>query len=122
MLDSPPFLVVVDDDDPVIDSLAFTFELEGFRVFTHSDASSTLASEVPEGPGCLVFDLNLPGMDGLELLAALRDRGVTTPALLITTHPTARVRERARSQGAQIIEKPLITDELMDAVRRMVAR
>lgn len=117
MLDSPPFLLLVDDDDPVIDSLAFAFELEGFRVVACPDADSALATRLPEGRGCLVIDLNLPGMDGLELLAALRTRGVAAPAVLITTHPNAKVRDRARAQGALIIEKPLITDALLDAVR-----
>lgn len=120
MLDSPPFLLLVDDDDPVIDSLAFAFELEGFRVIACGDAASALAADLPEGPGCLVVDLNLPGMDGLELLAELRARGSIIPAVLITTHPTARVRERAREQGALIVEKPLITDALLDAVRGLV--
>ena len=117
MLDSPPFLLLVDDDDPVIDSLAFAFELEGFRVIACGDADSALAIPIPEGRGCLVIDLNLPGMDGLELLAQLRARGAEAPAVLITTHPTAQVRERARAQGAMIVEKPLLTDALLDAVR-----
>ncbi len=117
MLDSPPFLLLVDDDDPVIDSLAFAFELEGFRVIPCGDAESALAAQLPEGRGCLVIDLNLPGMDGLELLAELRTRGVVVPAVLITTHPTAKVRARALAQGATIVEKPLITDALLDAVR-----
>jgi two-component system response regulator FixJ len=113
----PPFLLLVDDDDPVIDSLAFAFELEGFRVIACADAESALDADIPQGPGCMVIDLNLPGMDGLELLAALRARGATAPVVLITTHPTAKVRERARAQGALIVEKPLITDALLDAVR-----
>lgn len=117
MLDRPPFLLLVEDDEPVTDSLAFAFELEGFRVIACPDAEHALATRLPKGRGCLVIDLNLPGMDGLELLAELRARGVAAPAVLITTHPNAKVRERARVQGAQIIEKPLITDALLDAVR-----
>lgn len=120
MMASPPFLLLVDDDDPVIDALAFTFELEGFQVIACSDAASAYATELPQGRGCMVLDLNLPGLDGLDLLAAFRARGVTTPAILITTHPPARVRERARAQGVRIIEKPLITDDLLEAVRDLV--
>jgi FixJ family two-component response regulator len=120
MLADPPFLLLVDDDGPVVDALAFAFELEGFRVLACADATQALAADLPVGPGCLVLDLSLPDMDGLKLLELLRARGVETPAILITTHPTAQVRERARAQDVPIVEKPLITDALLQTVRKQL--
>jgi two-component system, LuxR family, response regulator FixJ len=61
---------------------------------------------------CLVIDYQLPGMNGLELLAELRRREIAAPAILITTHPSATVRERAAGTGMALINKPLLGNAL----------
>jgi FixJ family two-component response regulator len=61
---------------------------------------------------CLVLDQNLPGVTGVETLRQLRARGVTLPALLITSHPPPSVRDAAKASGARIVEKPLLGDAL----------
>jgi FixJ family two-component response regulator len=68
-----------------------------------------------------VLDYNLPGIDGLDLLERLRAAEVNLPAILITTNPRRALRLQAAIVGAQIIEKPLLTDALRDSVRIALA-
>ena len=116
-----PVVVLVDDDPAVTQAVQFSFDLEGLDVRGYRDGESLLAEGEPPGDGCLILDLHLPGMDGLELLERLRLRGVRTPAVLITTNPRAHVRNRAAAAGVPIIEKPLLTDALLTTVRGAIA-
>ena len=116
-----PVVVLVDDDRAVTQAVQFSFDLEGLDVRGYRDGESLLAEGEPPGDGCLILDLHLPGMDGLELLERLRLRGVRTPAVLITTNPRAHVRNRAAAAGVPIIEKPLLTDALLTTVRGAIA-
>src|SRR5437763_11995700 len=87
-------IVVVDDDAGVRHSLTFSLEIEGFAVRTFSAASELLAANMPDC-ACLVVDQNMPGMSGLELLAKLRKERLSTPAILMTSHPNRVVVDRA---------------------------
>lgn len=112
-----PAVILVDDDPAVAHAVQFSFDLEGLDVRSFSDAESLLsAGELPL-KGCLILDYNLPGADGLELLDRLRARGVRMPAVLITTNPRTLLKARAAMAGVPIIEKPLLTDALLTAVR-----
>ena len=108
--------MLLNSDDRIL-----PFQVEGLDVRGYRDGESLLAEGEPPGDGCLVLDLHLPGMDGLELLERLRLRGVRTPAVLITTNPRAHVRNRAAAAGVPIIEKPLLTDALLTTVRGAIA-
>ena len=110
-----PVVVVVDDDPAVRSSLAFSLETEGIAVRVYETAAQLLA-EVPPA-ACFIIDHRLPGMNGLDLLAELRRRQVTSPAILITTHPSAAVRARAAASGTVLIEKPLLGEALFQEVR-----
>jgi len=66
---------------------------------------------------CFIIDQKLPGMSGLELVAALRRQHVDVPAILITTHPTIILRERAARAGIPIVEKPLLGNALLERVQ-----
>ena len=112
-----PKILLVDDDPAVRASLAFSLEIEGFLIETF-DCGEDLAhkTDYPEN-GCLVLDYRLPGIDGLSLLKILRGRGVTLPAVLITSAPDRRLRSRAAEAGAAIVEKPLLGDSLTAALR-----
>lgn len=112
-----PVLLLVDDDAAVGDALKFSMEMEGFEVRTYAGGEALLKAGAAPEFGCLVIDFNLPDMDGLQLLERLRASNVTLPAVLITTAPNAKLRERARAQGVPIVEKPLLTDALLDTVR-----
>ena len=116
-----PILLLVEDDAALVDSLSFAFELEGFQVKACFLPETLLAMSLPFDGACLVIDLNLPGMDGIALLDTLRARGVTLPAILITTHPTAQTRSDAAARGVPIVEKPLLTDALLQTVRDRLA-
>lgn len=116
MPDSPRILLV-DDDPGIRESLKFSLELEGFAVEVF--ASGEFLANLPNFPdaSCLVLDYKLPGMDGLTLLALLRRKGVTQPAVLITGLGSRAIRGRAAEAGVMVIEKPLLCDALSAAIR-----
>ncbi len=115
-----PVVILVDDDAALTHAVSFAFGLQGFDVRAYGDAETLLAAGSYPRHGCLVLDYRLPGMDGLSLLARLRDRAVNLPAILVTTNPRADLRARAAAAKAPIIEKPLLTDALLTAVRHAV--
>lgn len=119
---SNPRLLIVDNDPSVLASLQFSLELEGFEVDTCRSAESLLERSNEMKVACLVIDYRLPGIDGLKLLRALRERGEASPAIIITTNPNRTVRERTVEAGAILIEKPLLSDGLTVAIRRAIVR
>lgn len=119
--DLPWIVHVVDDDAAVCSSLKFALELDGFEVRTYPGYGELLASDLPRA-GCLIVDYNLPGLNGLELLGELDRRDVHLPSFLITSNPTTNVRRRASAQGVAIIEKPLLGNQLSEAVRASFSR
>lgn len=119
---SRPAVFLVDDDPAVAHAVQFSFDLEGLDVRNFRDAEALLASGALPDKGCLVLDYQLPGVNGLELLDRLRANGVRLPAVLITTNPRTNLRARAAAAGVPIIEKPLLTDALLTAVRSALAK
>ena len=113
-------LVLVEDDDALLEALSFALSLEGFDVTAHRSANSISADQLPTA-GCLVIDHWLPGETGLSLLARLRTAGVALPAILITSHPSTITRRRATMLSAAVVEKPLIGDTLIAAIRAALA-
>jgi FixJ family two-component response regulator len=116
---TPGILILVDDDSAVLNALKFAFEVEGFDVRTFADAESLLAAPAVPELGCLVLDYKLPGLNGLQLLRRLRRRGVTLPAVLITT-PEPIVLAQAAAANVPIVEKPLLTGALLDVVSELL--
>ena len=110
-------ILLVDDDPAVRAALAFSMEIEGFAVDAYDSPGALSARDGFPAGACLVLDHHLPGLDGLDLLAQLRGRGVDLPAVLMITNPKAEVRRRADEAGVAIVEKPLLCDALIDAVR-----
>jgi two-component system response regulator FixJ len=107
---------VVDDDPAVLHSLKFALELEGYSVSVYHDADEVLAeTDFPER-GCLIVDYQLPGMNGLDMLAELRARGTTTPAVLVISGRNARLADRAAAANIPIVEKPLLGNTLNQAL------
>ena len=117
----PPILALVDDDAAVRHALSFAFETAGISVATFSDGESALAASDQQSWRCLVLDERLPGVSGLSLLHQLRSAGVTAPSFLITSHPSLVTRKRAVAAGIEIIEKPLLDNQLLTKVRMALA-
>jgi FixJ family two-component response regulator len=115
--DHRPLVYVVDDDVAVRRALAFTLDLEGFAVESCGSAEALLGLELQTARAFLVIDERLPDLSGLQALKRLRGRGVRLPAVLVTSHPTAALRAAATAAGAPILEKPLLGETLVQAVR-----
>jgi len=114
---------VVDDDPGVRDSLGLMLGLAGYRTALFADAESFLAAWRPEWSGCLVADLRLPGKTGVELQAALRERGASLPVVIITAHgdvPSARTAFQA--EAVDFIEKPFDVEQVKAAIGKAFDR
>jgi FixJ family two-component response regulator len=117
-------IYVVDDDAAVLNSLGFALEVEGFAVHLFRTGSELLTVPEIASQGCLLIDLALDGEDndGLDLLATLRRRGVTLPAILMTSNPTRDVRRRAAAASVPIVEKPDLVPAVIDRIERSIGR
>ncbi|WP_309643496.1 response regulator [Phenylobacterium sp.] len=116
-----PTIVLVDDDAALRAALKFNLEIEGFEVETCESGEDLLSAALPTGAACVVLDYNLPGVTGLEALIQLRRRDATLPVFIITSHPPPSVRAAISAAGATLIEKPLLTDGLVSAIREALA-
>ena len=108
---------VIDDDPAVCSSLKFSLEIEGFAVRVYPGAYELLNETDLPAKSCLLIDYHMPVMNGLELLARLRDRGISIPAMVITSQPSHRLRERIAVAGVPLVEKPFLGDILVDHIR-----
>jgi two-component system response regulator FixJ len=114
-------VIVIDDDLAVRNSLKFSLEIEGLTVRSYATGAELLSAGDLDLCSCLVVDQNMPGMNGLDLIGLLRARHFVAPAILITSHPSPSLRERARTAGVPIVEKPLLGNTLLDKIRDVVA-
>lgn len=110
-----PVLLIVDDDSEVLRALVFLTRARGFDVRHCGTSAEALAATV-ENLHCLVIDQNLPDQTGIELLRGMRERGVTAPAVIITTAPSAALVRQAAAVGAPIVEKPLLDEALFTQI------
>jgi FixJ family two-component response regulator len=115
-------VVVVEDDDGMREAIERLLNAAGFGCSAYSTADALLAHGVAEDSACVISDQRLPGVSGLELLAALRERDIHLPFLLITAHDAPGLRERALSCGAAAyLAKPFRGTTLLKAVREVIA-
>ncbi len=117
----PPVVAVVDDDPAVCNSLKFSLELEGFNVRTYGGGAELLHDGDLDAFNCFVIDQRMPIMSGLELIRTLRDRRVSTPAILIISQPNAALSARAAIAKVPIVEKPLLGNTLVERIREACA-
>jgi two-component system response regulator FixJ len=114
-----PTVFVVDDDRAMRESLSWLLDSVGLRVRSYATAAEFLAEHDPAQPGCLVLDVRMPGMSGLDLQAELARRGVELPTIVITGHAEVSMAVRAVKAGAiDFIEKPFSDQLLLDRVRQ----
>lgn len=112
-------VTVVDDDDAVRSSLRLLLKASGFSVVTHSSAQDFLNAWDAEQPGCLILDVRMPGMSGLELQNALNIRGAIIPVIFISGHGDIPMAVEALQHGAfDFLPKPFGDQDLLDRVQR----
>jgi FixJ family two-component response regulator len=110
-------VLIIDDDPTVRSSLKFSLEVEGFTVRAYSSPHEFLNEADLPAKSCLLVDYYMPGMTGLELLARLRDRGVSIPAMIITGFANCTLRDRIAAAGVPLIEKPFLANVWMERIR-----
>jgi two-component system, LuxR family, response regulator FixJ len=113
-----PIVFVVDDDDAVRDSLSLLLETSGHRVRAFASAQNLLDALTPEARGCIIADVRMPGMDGLELQERLAARRIGLPVIIMTGHGDVPIAVRAMKAGAvDFVEKPFAEEPLLETVR-----
>src|SRR3979490_409257 len=123
MSEAVPVVFVVDDDPSVRRAIKRLVESVGLRVELFGSAQEFLGSERPDSPNCLVLDIRLPGMSGLDFQRELADAGIHIPIIFITAHGDIPTTVRAMKAGAvEFLTKPFRSRGLLDAVRAALER
>jgi two-component system response regulator FixJ len=110
---------VIDDDEAMRESLSFLLDASGLTAKTYGSAAEFLAIAGEAEPGCVVTDIRMPEMNGLELVVELKARGVTLPVIVITGHGDVPLAVEAMKAGVcDFLEKPFSDDALLAAIGR----
>ena len=122
MSDATPTVFIVDDDPAVRDAVSLLLRADGLTVAAFASAATFLESAAVQRPGCLVLDVRMPGMSGLDLQKQLQTRGCRTPILFMTGHGDVPMAIRAMKAGAfDFLEKPFQGETLLKRVREALA-
>jgi FixJ family two-component response regulator len=122
-LQSAPTVFVIDDDVEVRMSIQGLLKAAGIHSEPFGTAEEFLRNKVPDGPSCLVLDVSLPGVDGLELQRKLSDAGVRIPIIFITGHGDIPMTVKAIKSGAvEFLTKPFIDEDLLNAIAQAFER
>lgn len=117
-----PVVFIVDDDDAVRRFLSGLIESVELPVEAYASARDFLAAYEPGRPGCLVLDVRMPGMSGLELQRELAERAIDLPVIVLTGHGNVQVAVHAMKAGAvDFVEKPFDNELLLDRIQKAVA-
>lgn len=109
-------VLAVVDDPALRASLKFALEVEGFRVDTFATGDELLAKVPLPRNACLLLDHVVPRVDGVEIAAALRRRGIDLPMILMTGDAGGALHRRAIAAGLTVLEKPLLGNALAEAI------
>jgi two-component system response regulator FixJ len=121
MTDADVVVHIVDDEEAVRSSLAFLLTSSGFAARTHASATAFLEVAKSIHNGCLITDLRMPDIDGVELLRRLKQADALLPAIVITGHGDVQMAVEAMKNGAlDFIEKPFSDEVLLESIRRVV--
>jgi two-component system response regulator FixJ len=122
MSESEPTVFVVDDDPGVRDSIRFLLRSVGLNARAFGSATEFLEAYRPEMAGCLVLDVRMPGMSGLDLQARLQELGSTLPIIFVTAHGDVPMAVNAVKTGAlDFVEKPFRDRDLLDRIQEALA-
>ncbi|MBL8991433.1 MAG: response regulator transcription factor [Phycisphaerae bacterium] len=120
-MNQEPTVHLVDDDGAVLRAVSRLLRSEGFRVEQYASAGQFLERHDPSMPGCLVLDLAMPGLDGVQLQRALRESGGTLPIMFLTGRADVPTSVRVMKDGASdLLTKPCDDATLIAAVRRAI--
>lgn len=121
--DAAPIVLVVDDDEQIRSALAGLVRSAGYRVAVYADAIELLAEELPDGLRCLVADVRLPLVSGLDLQRELAKRGERIPILFITGHGDIPMSVRAMKAGAvDFLPKPFRDQDILESIASALAK
>ncbi|HEV7398610.1 MAG TPA: response regulator transcription factor [Pyrinomonadaceae bacterium] len=122
-MDTSPIVYIVDDDLSVRHAVGMLLQASGFNVETCDSAQEFLKRDLADPSGCLVLDVKMDGLSGLELQRELAAANVQLPIIFITGHGNVPMSVQAMKAGAvEFLTKPFRKDELLDAVRQALAR
>lgn len=120
---SDSIVFVVDDDASIRDAVKSLLKSVGLRAEAFGSTEEFMNATRPEAPSCLVLDVRLPGMSGLDFQADLEKRGVRIPIIFITAHGDIPMTSRAMKAGAiEFLPKPFQKQELLDAIHQALER
>ena len=120
---SSPTAYLVDDDIAIRDSIGLWLGMRGIRCAGYDSAESFLADVQTDWRGCVLIDLQLEGIDGLQLQARLAERGITMPVVFVTGHgDVAAARDALKAGALDFIEKPVDNERLVELVEAAMAR
>jgi FixJ family two-component response regulator len=123
MNDPDPIVFVVDDDPSIRDALMSLIRSVGLRIEAFGSAREFLTRQPPDVPGCLVLDVRLPGLSGLDLQRELAAAEMTMPIIFITGHGDIPMTVQAMKAGAvEFLTKPFRDQDLLDAIAQAIAR
>ena len=116
-------LHIVDDDDEVRESAALLLESAGYNVFSYASGIEFLEQLDPTIPACVLLDIHMPQMDGIEVQRRLAERGITSPVIVLTGQGDVSIAVQAMKNGAfEFLEKPYLNDVLLEATRDAFAK
>jgi FixJ family two-component response regulator len=122
-MDAEAMVFVVEDDAPMRESLKNLIRSVGLRAEAFASAQEFLRSPCPEVPGCLVLDVRLPGLSGLDLQQRLAESAIDIPIIFITGHGDIPMTVQAMKAGAmEFLTKPFRDQEVLDAIQHALAR
>ena len=122
-MSAQPVVFVVDDDPSIRSSLAFLLNSVGLAVESFESADGFLQRKLPDAPSCLVLDVRLPGLSGLEFQRELAARNIRIPVIFLTGHGDIPMTVRAMKNGAvEFLTKPFRDQDLLDAIRVALER
>ncbi len=122
-MNASPLIHVVDDDDSLRTALLRLLGAAGFEACGYASTGDFLLNPLPDRPGCILLDIQMPGPSGLELQAALQRQGMALPIVFLTGHADVPSSVRAMKAGAvDFLTKPVERATLLDALRRALAR
>ncbi len=117
-----PVIYLIDDNVTIRDLMKMSIARKGYQVQTYNTAAEFLAEYDPVLPGCVVVDVNIPSMNGLELQQDMTKRGIEAPVIFVTGQADAQMEEQAKAAGAVgFLVKPYRAEQLIELIEKALA-